>query len=635
MSAPSVPIISYVQSADKSLIVGFIQRTGTVSKYQYSLNGGAWTDAVGTSSPITISGLTNGLSYTVALQAFNGATPSGASDTTIAMTPYSALDLTTSFSVAIPDLSYSKAVQITATNAGGATSVASNSTAVEFAPAVPIITQVDVSNQKLIVTWTEANTGGISLTKLRYSLNSGAFIDASVASPLVISGLTNGTSYTVKIDAVNAVGDSVDSSTVGPYIPGTTPQPPTSLVATAGNLSASLAFVPPINTGGYAITSYKYSTDGITYVTAAGTTSPITISTLTAKTAYSFYLKSVNSFGESAASVVSNSVTVYTAPSAPTSVTVAPGLHKITVSFTAPADLQGSALQYYKYSVDNGTTYVNTTYTASPFDISLGLVDGTAYTVKLIAHTQVDSAAATSSGSATPYTYPSAPTGVTLTRGLNKLTVAFTAGSNGYGPLQFVKYSLNGGSYVSTSYSASPFDISVNVSAGTSYYVNLIQNNTLDSTASTTSNTVIPYTYPSAPVVTSLIGGFQKLTVKFIQDSSGFADLTGYKYSLNGGAYVSVPSTTSPFDISAGISTGTSYTLNLIASHFVDSTASVTSNAAVPYTTPSAPSITRAVYDGSNLIVTFTSPTNNGGVPITNYSYSIDSGATYSKYYKA
>lgn len=634
MSAPSIPIISYVSAGDKSLEVGFIQRTGTVTKYQYSLNSGTWTDAVGTTSPITITGLTNGTTYTVALKAFNGATPSASSGTTVAMTPYSAADSLTSFTVAIPSLTYSTNVQITATNAGGETSVASNVKAVEFAPAVPIITQVDVSNQKLIVTWSEANTGGIALTKLRYSLNSGAFIDASVASPLVISGLTNGTSYTVKIDAVNAVGDSVDSSTVGPYIPGTLPQPPTSLVATAGNLSASLAFVAPTDTGGYAITAYKYSTDGITYTTAAGTTSPIAISTLTAKSVYSFYLKSVNSFGESAASVVSNSITVYAAPSAPTAVTVSPGLHKITVAFTAPADLQGSALQYYKYSVDGGSTYVNTAYTASPFDISLGLVDGTAYTVKLIAHTQLDSAAATSSNSATPYTYPSAPTGVTLTKGLNKLTVAFTPGSYGYGPLQFVKYSLNGGAYVSTAYSSSPFDISMNVTAGTSYSVTLIENNTLDSPASVASNTVIPYTYPSAPLVTSLIGGFQKLTVKFIQDSSGFADITGYKYSLNGGAYVSVPYTTSPFDISAGISTGTSYTLNLVASHYVDSSASAVSNAAVPYTTPSAPAITRAVYDGANLIVTFTGPTNNGGVPITNYSYSVDSGTTYTKYYK-
>ena len=40
-----------------------------ISSYQYSLDGGnTWQNAMGTSSPITISGLTNGTSYTVSLR---------------------------------------------------------------------------------------------------------------------------------------------------------------------------------------------------------------------------------------------------------------------------------------------------------------------------------------------------------------------------------------------------------------------------------------------------------------------------------------------------------------------------------------------------------------------------------------
>jgi hypothetical protein len=72
--APNKPTRLRVTAGDGSVSVAF--RAGSdggspITKYQYKLRGGSWTDAVGTSSPITISGLTNYTNYFLRLRAVN------------------------------------------------------------------------------------------------------------------------------------------------------------------------------------------------------------------------------------------------------------------------------------------------------------------------------------------------------------------------------------------------------------------------------------------------------------------------------------------------------------------------------------------------------------------------------------
>lgn len=83
-----------------------------------------------------------------------------------------------------------------------------------------------------------------------------------------------------------------------------TSAPPTSLTATAGNGSASLAFTPGANFGA-AITNYEYSLDGgsFTVLSPADTTTPVTIPGLTNGTTYSIRLRAVSVRGAGAASV--------------------------------------------------------------------------------------------------------------------------------------------------------------------------------------------------------------------------------------------------------------------------------------------------------------------------------------------
>ena len=102
-----------------------------------------------------------------------------------------------------------------------------------------------------------------------------------------------------------------------PCVTTTVPGPPTSVVATAGNATASVAFVAPANNGGSVITGYTV-TSSPGGIIATGTSSPINVTGLTNGTAYTFAVIATNAVGNSVASSASTAVTPV-APVCPTS----------------------------------------------------------------------------------------------------------------------------------------------------------------------------------------------------------------------------------------------------------------------------------------------------------------------------
>jgi hypothetical protein len=85
-------------------------------------------------------------------------------------------------------------------------------------PPAPTITAITSGNQQLSVAFTApVNNGGVSITNYEYTVNGGSdWITPAPAvnsSPLLISGLTNGTIYDVQIRAVNAIGSGAASTT--------------------------------------------------------------------------------------------------------------------------------------------------------------------------------------------------------------------------------------------------------------------------------------------------------------------------------------------------------------------------------------------------------------------------------------
>jgi hypothetical protein len=96
-----------------------------------------------------------------------------------------------------------------------AASSASSGVTATTAPQAPTIGTATGADLSATLTFTAGATGGSSITNYKYSTDNStytAFSPAQTSSPLTISGLTNGTSYSFYLKAVNANGDSAASA---------------------------------------------------------------------------------------------------------------------------------------------------------------------------------------------------------------------------------------------------------------------------------------------------------------------------------------------------------------------------------------------------------------------------------------
>lgn len=128
--------------------------------------------------------------------------------------------ISSTYVLASDDVSKFLKVGVIATNAGGSSSetLSSATTAVSaVAPSAPVINSITAGDGQLNVNFTAASNGGSAITNYKYSINGStylAFSPAVTTSPLVITGLTNSTSYPVTIKAVNAINDSSASNSI-------------------------------------------------------------------------------------------------------------------------------------------------------------------------------------------------------------------------------------------------------------------------------------------------------------------------------------------------------------------------------------------------------------------------------------
>jgi hypothetical protein len=140
------------------------------------------------------------------------------------------------------------------------------------------------------------------------------------ATSTTITSLTNGTTYTFKVAAVNAVGSSPDSAASPPVTPTsaqppppTVPGAPTGVTAAAGNTTATVQWIAP-SSGGSPITSYTVTpymdSTALTPVVVNGSP-PATSAAITGLTngmMYTFTVTATNAVGTGTASSASNSV---------------------------------------------------------------------------------------------------------------------------------------------------------------------------------------------------------------------------------------------------------------------------------------------------------------------------------------
>ncbi|ANY68485.1 hypothetical protein BBD42_19905 [Paenibacillus sp. BIHB 4019] len=182
------------------------------------------------------------------------------------------------------------------------------------APSAPINAAATAGNGEATISFAVPSTdGGSVITGYTVTANPGGLTAIGSGSPIKMTGLTNGQSYTFTVIASNRSGDSPSSVATNAVTPMTYPDEPTGVTATAGNGEATVSFIAPSSDGGSAITGYTV-TSNPGGVTANGTGSPIKVTGLTNDTAYTFTVIAINEVGNSAASTASVAVIPQSAP---------------------------------------------------------------------------------------------------------------------------------------------------------------------------------------------------------------------------------------------------------------------------------------------------------------------------------
>ena len=223
------------------------------------------TTTTATSGPVTITGLSSATSYTVTVSGTNSANSTSASSTSSSIT---ATTVPQNPTVGTPTVATGQAYGATAS---------------------------------VSVPFTAGATGGSTITGYTVTSSSGN-TGTGASSPVSVTGETISVARTYTVTATNANGTSTASSASAATTPSTVPQAPTIGVYTDGGTgtTGTLSFTAGA-TGGSAITGYKVSTDGSTYTTVSGTTSPLSLTGLTPGT-YTFTIKATNVNGDSTAS---------------------------------------------------------------------------------------------------------------------------------------------------------------------------------------------------------------------------------------------------------------------------------------------------------------------------------------------
>lgn len=238
-------------------------------------------------------------------------------------------------------------------------------------PEPPTSLSAAQSNTSVAISFTPGADNGSAITNYQYALSTNggssygsytAISPADAVSPITISGLTQNTTYFVKLKAVNSVDAGVNESSALSFTThGTPTSAPTSLSATPSTTTVSISFTDPVSNGGSAITNYQYalSTNGgssygaYSALSPADATSPITISGLTVSTTYFVKLRAVNTYGAG----VESSAISFTTIAAPvvatggtiTDITISGvpyKLHTFTSSGTFSVSAGGN-VQYY------------------------------------------------------------------------------------------------------------------------------------------------------------------------------------------------------------------------------------------------------------------------------------------------
>ncbi len=625
-TTPGAPIITGITAGDGTLTVNWDapKDTGglTIISYKVQWRTENQTFVVGrqnteTGTTSTITGLTNGTTYYVRVIAVNSV-GDGTPSNEMSDTPDGAMP-------------------------------------VVVAPGAPILDSVAPGDGQLTVSWSAPSGGGSVIGyKVQWRTESQTFDEnqqeTTTGTTFTITGLTNGTTYYVRVIAVNSVGDGTPSNEMSDTPDGAAPVveapgAPTITRITPGNGTLTVSWTAP--TSGGTVTGYKvqWRTESQTFdenqqETTTGTT--FTITGLTNGTIYHVQVIAYNDAGDD--STPSNTMSgtpaaaapVVEAPGAPTITRITPGNGTLTVSWTAPTS--GGTVTGYKvqWRTESQTFDENQqeTTTGTTFDIML-LTNGTIYHVQVIAFNDAVDGPPSNEMSATPGALADMPTGLGLARsGHGELTATWGAPSQ-VGGSSIMGYKV----YWRIDASALTWPWPVYIDAADvgpevfTYTITGLTNERVYNVAVVAINLVgegapafafdTPFARPTKPVITSVVANADPLSITVNWNESSGRNPVAYKVEWKVSTVeswdqahsnqidISAWAETLTYTITTDLTDNASHDVRVIARSNREDSEPSDPMSTTPSSAPGEPTLTGVTPGDGTLAVTWTAPTSN------------------------
>jgi outer membrane protein OmpA-like peptidoglycan-associated protein len=441
------------------------------------------------------------------------------------------------------------------------------------------------------------------------------------ATSATVTGLTNGVSYTVTVQALNDYGLGAVATALG--VPTTIPDAATDLVLTPDDATIVASWTPPANNGGSAVTGYhvEATADDQPTVTADVVDPTVTLSGLTNTVTYTVTVTAQNGAGSSLP--VSNTAMPWPLAAAPTDLALVAGDGTLDVSWTAPTDT-GLDVPISGYRViataDGHDTVIDTPQVTS--DLLINLTNDVAYTVTVQTLTAAGyGAAATATG--TPFVLPLAPSNLVLTPYDGEIDLTWEApADNGGSPV--TGYHVTGTADGHDPIAADLPDtiLRLTVDNGVEYHFT-VSANVASGTGEAVSGDSTAYTVPGAPSDLQLTPTAESITATWTAPASnGGSAITGYHLTATSDGQTTV--TTDVSDPAAttgtltGLVDGVDYAVTVTAANAGGSSSPV-SGTSRPFTVSDPVTGVIAVPANSKLTVVWTTPVSDGGSVISNY----------------
>ena len=498
-------------------------------------------------------------------------------------------------------------------------------------PSAPIISNIISGNKTAIINFIPGFNGGNTIINYDYSLDNGKTYlsyGLPIGNTITIGNLINGEIYSVELFSVNYVGNGTPSNSVSVIPVNNVPSVPTNIMVSPGNEELTINFKPGSN-GGYSILKYEYSINGSPYISTHKPINPIVIGNLINGNTYSinFFATNINGNGVATGNFLA---TPATTPSIPTNIITIPSNNQAIVNFT-PGYNGGNAIINYQYSTGGSIFNSCNPPVTIGNTITIGnLVNGNPYLIEFFAVNSIGKGVISGTYSVMPATVPSVPGNIIITPNDRYATISYSPSYNGGNIINNYYYSINGGySYTSVGLPLDNIITIGNLTNGINYNIQLFAANSMGNGISSGNISVVQAIPPSAPIITNIIPGNNKITINFTPGSNGGNIITNYNYSLDGGnAFKTYGLPKGNIITINNLTNGNTYLVELFATNIKGNGSISGIFPVVPATVPIVPGNIKVIPGNNSANITFI-PGYNGGNTITNYYYSIDGGNTF------